>query len=155
MSTHNGDHPYECAVCNYAFTTKANCEEHLRNHHTKTAREEEERAIVDHPFEDSSCDDTNKKLHMLSSELEDECDLMSYHQHQTKDRSTPVSHLKERLTAGESPSSKPVEIQVKTLEDLLSSASSILTRMMDIVAGAAAAVPTDMDKPSIVNSPIP
>ena len=126
MRTHNGDRPYECAVCNYAFTTKANCERHLRNRHAKTTREEVKRAIIYHPSEDSSCDDTNKKLHMFSSELEDECDLMSYHQHQPKDRSTPVSHLKERLTAGDSPSSKPVKIQVKNLEDLLdkSSASS-------------------------------
>ncbi|XP_046801391.1 zinc finger protein 236 [Lucilia cuprina] len=126
MRTHNGDRPYECAVCNYAFTTKANCERHLRNRHAKTTREEVKRAIIYHPSEDSSCDDTNKKLHMFSSELDDDCDLMSYHQHQPKDRSTPVSHLKERLTLGESPSSKPVKIQVKNLEDLLdkSTASS-------------------------------
>ncbi|KAM7350472.1 zinc finger protein pebbled [Cochliomyia hominivorax] len=126
MRTHNGDRPYECAVCNYAFTTKANCERHLRNRHAKTTREEVKRAIIYHPSEDSSCDDTNKKLHMFSSELEDDCDLMSYHQHQPKDRSTPVSHLKERLISGDSPTAKPVKIQVKNLEELLdkSTASS-------------------------------
>ena len=36
MRCHNGDRPYECSLCNFAFTTKANCERHLRNRHLAT-----------------------------------------------------------------------------------------------------------------------
>ncbi|XP_073827942.1 zinc finger protein pebbled [Musca autumnalis] len=124
MRTHNGDRPYECAVCNYAFTTKANCERHLRNRHAKTTREEVKRAIIYHPSEDSSCDDPNKKQHLFSSpEIDDDSEYY-HHQPHPKDRSTPVSHLKEMLTSGGE--AKPVKIQVKNLNELLdkSSASS-------------------------------
>lgn len=118
MRTHNGDRPYECAECNYAFTTKANCERHLRNRHAKTTRDEVKRAIIYHPSEDSTCDDPAKKLHMFSSpDFDDDMELQ-YQQHHPKDRSTPVSHLKEILTA-ESPAAKPLKIQVKSLEQLL------------------------------------
>lgn len=118
MRTHNGDRPYECAECNYAFTTKANCERHLRNRHAKTTRDEVKRAIIYHPSEDSTCDDPVKKLHMFSSpDFDDDMELQ-YQQHHPKDRSTPVSHLKEILTA-ESPAAKPIKIQVKSLEQLL------------------------------------
>ncbi|XP_017472012.1 PREDICTED: uncharacterized protein LOC108363230 [Rhagoletis zephyria] len=118
MRTHNGDRPYECAECNYAFTTKANCERHLRNRHAKTTREEVKRAIIYHPSEDSTCDDPAKKLHIFSSpDFDDDMELQ-YQQHQPKDRSTPVSHLKEMLTA-ESMTAKPLKIQVKSLEQLL------------------------------------
>ncbi|XP_011208535.2 uncharacterized protein LOC105229783 [Bactrocera dorsalis] len=118
MRTHNGDRPYECAECNYAFTTKANCERHLRNRHAKTTRDEVKRAIIYHPSEDSTCDDPAKKLHMFSSpDFDDDMELQ-YQQHHPKDRSTPVSHLKEILTA-ESPLAKPIKIQVKSLEQLL------------------------------------
>ncbi|XP_037936796.1 ras-responsive element-binding protein 1 [Teleopsis dalmanni] len=123
MRTHNGDRPYECAVCNYAFTTKANCERHLRNRHAKTTRDEVKRAIIYHPSEDSSCDDPNKKLHLFSSpEFDDDIDL-PYQHHQPKDRSTPVSHLKEMLTS-ENTTSKPMKIQVKSLEKLLDKSST-------------------------------
>ncbi|XP_067641284.1 ras-responsive element-binding protein 1 [Eurosta solidaginis] len=122
MRTHNGDRPYECAECNYAFTTKANCERHLRNRHAKTTRDEVKRAIIYHPSEDSTCDDPSKKLQMFSPpDFEDDIDLQ-YQQHQPKDRSTPVSHLKEMLTA-ESPTTKPIKIQVKSLEQLLDKSS--------------------------------
>ncbi|XP_005175232.2 ras-responsive element-binding protein 1 [Musca domestica] len=128
MRTHNGDRPYECAVCNYAFTTKANCERHLRNRHAKTTREDVKRAIIYHPSEDSSCDDPNKKQHLFSSpEIDDDSEYYS-HQPHPKDRSTPVSHLKEMLTqgGGDHSTNKPVKIQVKNLNELLdkSSASS-------------------------------
>lgn len=132
MRTHNGDRPYECAVCNYAFTTKANCERHLRNRHAKTTREEVKRAIIYHPSEDTSCDDPSKKLHQFSSasnDFDDDCDLYAA-QMQPKDRSTPVSHLKEMLTSGSSSlyedasNLKPMKIQVKSLEQLLDKSST-------------------------------
>ncbi|XP_055844594.1 ras-responsive element-binding protein 1 [Episyrphus balteatus] len=113
MRTHNGDRPYECAICNYAFTTKANCERHLRNRHAKTTRDEVKRAIIYHPSEDSNCDDAMKKLHMFSSPEFDQDEMEQLHP--PKDRSTPVSHLKEMLQA----ESKPMKIQVKSLEKLI------------------------------------
>ncbi|KAJ8949253.1 hypothetical protein NQ318_022766 [Aromia moschata] len=60
MRTHNGDRPYECSLCNYAFTTKANCERHLRNRHAKTTREEVKKSIIYHPSEDPTNEDLNK-----------------------------------------------------------------------------------------------
>ncbi|XP_061393482.1 zinc finger protein 236-like, partial [Musca vetustissima] len=155
MRTHNGDRPYECAVCNYAFTTKANCERHLRNRHAKTTREDVKRAIIYHPSEDSSCDDPNKKQHLFSSpEIDDDSEYY-HHQPHPKDRSTPVSHLKEMLTqgVGEHNSGKPVKIQVKNLNELLdkSSASSAYgdsyndKRPVDITTASAAPLDMSMD----------
>lgn len=111
MRTHNGDRPYECAICNYAFTTKANCERHLRNRHAKTTRDEIKRAIIYHPSEDSSCDDQAKKMAIYGSP-----DFEGDEDHIPKDRSTPVSHLKEMLMPTLDKSAK---IQVKSLEKLL------------------------------------
>lgn len=107
MRTHNGDRPYECAICNYAFTTKANCERHLRNRHGKTTREEVKRSIIYHPSEDSSCDDPIKKMQIYNSSFDDEDQY-------PKDRSTPVSHLKEIHTP-----EKQAKIQVKSIEQLI------------------------------------
>merc|ERR1719264_720092 len=44
LKGHNKEHlggkgPYECNLCNYGFTTKANCERHLKNKHGRTSRE--------------------------------------------------------------------------------------------------------------------
>lgn len=107
MRTHNGDRPYECSICNYAFTTKANCERHLRNRHGKTTREEVKRSIIYHPSEDSSCDDPIKKMQIYNSSFDDEDQY-------PKDRSTPVSHMKEMSTP-----EKPAKIQVKSIEQLI------------------------------------
>lgn len=107
MRTHNGDRPYECSICNYAFTTKANCERHLRNRHGKTTRDEVKRSIIYHPSEDSSCDDPVKKLQIYNSSFDDD------DHHTPKDRSTPVSHLREILSP-----EKNGKIQVKSMEQL-------------------------------------
>jgi hypothetical protein len=110
MRTHNGDRPYECAICNYAFTTKANCERHLRNRHGKTTRDEVKRAIIYHPSEDSSCEDPMKKLQMFTSpEFNRENEPPP-----PRDRSTPVSHLRDILC----PEKSLAKIQVKSLEKL-------------------------------------
>lgn len=108
MRTHNGDRPYECAICNYAFTTKANCERHLRNRHGKSTRDEVKRAIIYHPSEDSSCDDPVKKMQIFNMSF-DEDDLPP------KDRSTPVSHIKE---SPNSSAEKVAKIQVKSIDQL-------------------------------------
>ena len=44
----SGEKPYECKLCNYGFTTKANCERHLKNKHGRTSREAIRSSIVIH-----------------------------------------------------------------------------------------------------------
>ena len=65
MRTHNGERPYECRDCQYAFTTKANCERHLRNRHGKQSRDAVRAAIVYHLSEDSAANGNG--LHNKSS----------------------------------------------------------------------------------------
>ena len=43
---HNGDRPFECRDCHLAFTTKDNCELHLRKGHGKTSRDEIRASII-------------------------------------------------------------------------------------------------------------
>lgn len=109
MRTHNGDRPYECAICNYAFTTKANCERHLRNRHAMSTRDEVKNAIIYHPSEDANCDDPTKKMSMLNSPDFDDDEQLP------KDRSTPISQLKEILMPSSAERSK---IQVKSIDKL-------------------------------------
>ena len=52
MRTHTGEKPFECKLCNYGFTTKANCERHLKNKHGKTSREAIKTSIIVHESED-------------------------------------------------------------------------------------------------------
>ncbi|XP_074595349.1 uncharacterized protein LOC141850590 [Brevipalpus obovatus] len=40
LRTHNGERPFQCAICKYAFTTKANCERHVRKRHKKLTKSE-------------------------------------------------------------------------------------------------------------------
>ena len=53
MRRHTGEKPFECKVCNFGFTTKANCERHLKNKHRKTAREEIRDCLIIHETEDT------------------------------------------------------------------------------------------------------
>ena len=48
MRTHTGEKPFECTICNFGFTTKANCERHVKNKHLKTTREEVRDSIIVH-----------------------------------------------------------------------------------------------------------
>ncbi|XP_046385691.1 ras-responsive element-binding protein 1-like isoform X2 [Ischnura elegans] len=52
LRSHNGERPFRCALCRYAFTTKANCERHLRNRHSKVSREEVRRSVIYSPVAD-------------------------------------------------------------------------------------------------------
>ena len=52
MRTHTGEKPFECKLCNYGFTTKANCERHLKNKHGKTSRDAIKTSIIVHESED-------------------------------------------------------------------------------------------------------
>lgn len=54
MRTHTGEKPFECKLCNYGFTTKANCERHLKNKHGKTSRDAIRNSIITHENEDGS-----------------------------------------------------------------------------------------------------
>uniref|UniRef100_A0A336M7Z1 CSON013320 protein n=1 Tax=Culicoides sonorensis TaxID=179676 RepID=A0A336M7Z1_CULSO len=117
MRSHNGDRPYECAICNYAFTTKANCERHLRNRHGKNTRDEIKRSIIYHPTEDSSCDDPMKKMQMF---VTPEQNKSNNHSRETsRDRTTPVSHLRDNFSSSASAFDVTPKIQVRSLEKLI------------------------------------
>ena len=60
MRTHTGEKPFECKLCNYGFTTKANCERHLKNKHGKTSREAIRTSIIVH--ESELCDPDGKPI---------------------------------------------------------------------------------------------
>jgi len=62
MRTHTGEKPFECKLCNYGFTTKANCERHLKNKHGKTSRDAIRHSIIIHESEDGPvCNDTSSE----------------------------------------------------------------------------------------------
>ena len=60
MRRHTGEKPFECKVCNFGFTTKANCERHLKNKHNKTTREQIRDSVIIH-----ETDDTEALIHRL------------------------------------------------------------------------------------------
>lgn len=59
MRTHTGEKPFECKLCNYGFTTKANCERHLKNKHGKTSRDAIRHSIIIHDTEDGPAGNDN------------------------------------------------------------------------------------------------
>ncbi|CAB3365985.1 Hypothetical predicted protein [Cloeon dipterum] len=65
MRSHNGERPFMCRLCHYAFTTKANCERHLRVKHQLDNREDIRNSMQctpeggvqpDKPHECAKCD---------------------------------------------------------------------------------------------------
>ena len=67
MRTHTGEKPFECTICNFGFTTKANCERHVKNKHGKSTREEVRDAILIHESAEDSSNHGDK--HMLNTSL--------------------------------------------------------------------------------------
>ena len=53
MRRHTGEKPFECKVCNFGFTTKANCERHLKNKHGKTTRDQIRESVIIHETDDT------------------------------------------------------------------------------------------------------
>ena len=52
MRGHTGQKPFECKICSFGFTTKANCERHVRNKHAKNSKEDVREHIIIHEGED-------------------------------------------------------------------------------------------------------
>ena len=65
MRRHTGEKPFECKVCNFGFTTKANCERHLKNKHGKSSREQVRDSIIIH-----ETDDTETLIHRMQNSAE-------------------------------------------------------------------------------------
>ena len=53
MRRHTGEKPFECKICSFGFTTKANCERHLKNKHQKLTRESIRESLIIHETEDT------------------------------------------------------------------------------------------------------
>ncbi|KAL8613847.1 hypothetical protein ACOMHN_032837 [Nucella lapillus] len=56
MRTHTGQRPYECKVCAVGFTTKANCERHIRKRHGFVAKEDMEHYMILREFAEGLSD---------------------------------------------------------------------------------------------------
>ena len=48
MRGHTGQKPFECKICNFGFTTKANCERHVKNKHNKNHKDDFREHIIIH-----------------------------------------------------------------------------------------------------------
>ncbi|GFW04267.1 ras-responsive element-binding protein 1 [Trichonephila clavipes] len=67
LRTHNGERPFQCVICKYAFTTKANCERHVKKKHKRFSKAEIRNAMQYNPNmsyrsgSDSSIDISNSE----------------------------------------------------------------------------------------------
>jgi len=72
---HNGDRPFECCDCHLAFTTKDNCELHLRKGHGKTSRDAIRASIIFHQQQQrDEYDDEDDES--SGNEQGDDCELL-------------------------------------------------------------------------------
>ena len=77
MRTHTGEKPFECTICNFGFTTKANCERHVKNKHNKASREEVRDSIIIHESAEDSESKNNLNTSMTESNDSREEDVAS------------------------------------------------------------------------------
>ena len=57
MRGHTGQKPFECRLCNFGFTTKANCERHVKNKHNKNSKDDVRDHIIIHEGADGDDND--------------------------------------------------------------------------------------------------
>ena len=124
MRCHTGEKPYECKICNYGFTTKANCERHLKNKHGKTSRDTIRSSILVHESanpENSEGGERDTEDAKSGDVLEFRCKVckQTYSSsakviaHAIKDHpaySSDVDHIFEEVYTTGRKSSKPAEI---------------------------------------------
>lgn len=95
MRTHTGEKPFECTLCNFGFTTKANCERHIKNKHGKLSREEVRDAIVVHEISDDKMSVSGDRNMMNTSMTESNISNSSF-----RDESPSASPTKKRRKSG-------------------------------------------------------
>ena len=104
MRTHTGEKPFECTLCNFGFTTKANCERHIKNKHGKLSREEVRDAIVVHEVSDDKLSSSGERNMMNTSMTESNISNSSF---RDESPSGPVvSPTKKRRKSGSVESKK-------------------------------------------------
>ena len=67
MRSHTGQKPYECKICNFGFTTKANCERHVKNKHNKNIKDDLRDHIIIH---DASAEDNEGSEKMVGNSFD-------------------------------------------------------------------------------------
>jgi uncharacterized Zn-finger protein len=104
MRTHTGEKPFECTLCNFGFTTKANCERHIKNKHGKLSREEVRDAIVVHEISDDKMSTSGDRNMMNTSMTESNMSNSSFRDESPIGAS--VSPTKKRRKSGNADSKK-------------------------------------------------
>ena len=105
MRTHTGEKPFECTLCNFGFTTKANCERHIKNKHGKLSREEVRDAIVVHEVSDDKLSCSGGERNLMNTSMTES--NMSNSSFRDESPSAPsVSPSKKRRKSGNSENKK-------------------------------------------------
>ncbi|KAG8231216.1 hypothetical protein J437_LFUL010913, partial [Ladona fulva] len=99
LRSHNGERPFRCALCRYAFTTKANCERHLRNRHSKVSRDEVRRSVIYSPVGDDQCEgemETKPHESQIPSKLSTLLSVISDPKHGLESLGKPIGRTEEK-----------------------------------------------------------
>jgi hypothetical protein len=82
-------------MCTYSFTTKANCERHIRNRHSRLSEENVKKSIIYHPSEDPTNDpDLQTKVEAQDKFTTVGCDELKHESRQTQ---SPHKTTEQRL----------------------------------------------------------